>query len=389
MNSVLFIDIDTVLSAGIRHHDFGGDERVSLARHLGDRISDVAYSWNMTSFMLDGQDFREVNRGLGKSLDRIRWMVPKAHGLIVVALTRTKSTLDDVFEMFATITSYSYSSEFYIDELSSVDDDVATAVKNYLNSHEDLDIEDYAILSTEGLRFELREHCIQYWGDHGELSHTDELSTVRLLLEHAPWYEWDQRGAIADPDYGDPYGSDRYDKVILLDIDGVLNDEGPAQRDGVYVDSQMVDNLAHIVEQTGASIVLTSTWKHAYLQFARDGFETEREPLLMLQKELDRCNLRIDGMTPSTSLSGPLARPLEIMEWLRRYWRTNAYVILEDDTFWEWGWLRNNVVTTQTPIGVDNHGYPVARKGMNAEHALHAISILEGGQSQLGKGATS
>lgn len=35
------------------------------------------------------------------------------------------------------------------------------------------------------------------------------------------------------------------------------------------------------------------------------------------------------------------------MEWLRRYWRTNAYVILEDDTFWEWGWLRNNVVTTQ------------------------------------------
>lgn len=56
----------------------------------------------------------------------------------------------------------------------------------------------------------------------------------------------------------------------------------------------------------------------------------------MLQKELDRCGLRIDGMTPATSLSGPRARTFEIVKWLRRHWRTNAYVILEDDTFWEW-----------------------------------------------------
>lgn len=380
MNSILFIDIDMVMSAGIEHLKYSGDWRVTLAKHLGAGIADVAYSWDMRPFMLDGQDFKEVNEGVGKSIHRILWMVPKANELTKVVFTRTKSTLDDVQEVFSIVGCRHYDNEFEVDELVHIAGDVPAAVKEYLELHADRDVKDYAVL-TQGeqwLRFE--DHYVQSWGLYGEMSHRDELLTVRLLLEHAPWYEWQNYASIADPwDKGDPYGSDRYDKVILLDIDGVLNDEGPAQREGLYVDPKMVDNLARVVEQTGAAIVLTSSWKYAYMEFARNGFKTERKPLLMLQSELDRCGLRIDGMTPDTSLSGPRARPFEIMEWLRRFWRTNAYVILEDDTFWEWGWLRNNVVTTQTRVGTDHYGYPIAEKGLTEEHAMRAISVLKSG----------
>lgn len=98
----------------------------------------------------------------------------------------------------------------------------------------------------------------------------------------------------------------------------------------------------------------------------------------MLQEELDRCGLHTDGMSPDTSLSGSRARPFEIMEWLRRYWQVNAHVILEDDTFWERGWPRNNVVTTQTSLGIDAYGCPIAEKGLPAEHARRDTSILDG-----------
>ena len=379
MTSILFIDIDKVLSAGIEHHQFGGDRCVTLAEHLGDGISDATYSWDMRPFMLDGQDFKEANKGLGESLERILRTIPKVHTTTVIAFTRTKSTLDDVYEMLSNIVDYYLASDFDVDELVHIADDVSVAVDEYLGLHADLGVRDYAVLTRgeEWLRF--RKNYVQRLGPNGGLSHEDVLMTVRLLLEHAPWYEWENYASIRDPwDRGDPYGSDRYDKVIFLDIDGVLNDEGPMQSEGVYVDPKMVDNLARIVEKTGAAIVLSSTWKNAYLQFARDGFKTEREPLLMLQNELDRCDLSVDGMTPSTSLSGPRARPFEIMEWLRRYWRTNAYVILEDDTFWEWGWLRNNVVTTQTSLGTDSYGRPVVEKGLTKKHAIRAIGVLNG-----------
>ena len=382
MKSVLFIDVDRVMSAGIEHHQFGGDSRVTLAEHLGNGIADTTYSWDMGPFMLEGQDFREVNKGLGESLCRILAETPKARALLIVCFTRTKSDTETVFEMFAQIACHYYNDSFRIDELVHIAGDVSVAVREYLEAHAHLGIEDYAVL-TQGERWlGRRNHNVQSWGLRGELSRRDELMTVRLLLEHAPWYEWANRAAIADPwDNADPYGSDRYDKVILLDIYGVLNDEGPSRLEGVYIDPKMVDNLAHIVRQTGAQIVLTSSWKYSYMRFARDGFKTDSKHLLMLQGELDRCDLSIDGMTPDTSLSGPRARPLEIMEWLRRYWRTNAYVILEDDTFWEWGWLRNNVVTTQTNLGVDRYERPIAKKGLTEGHALRAISILEAGAS--------
>ena len=58
---------------------------------------------------------------------------------------------------------------------------------------------------------------------------------------------------------------DEYEKVIFLDIDGVLNDEGEEREKGVYIDETRVQRLASIVEQTGAEIVLSSSWRRAII----------------------------------------------------------------------------------------------------------------------------
>ena len=53
-------------------------------------------------------------------------------------------------------------------------------------------------------------------------------------------------------------------KVIFLDVDGVLNDVQTDERspDGfIGIDPLMVGHLKFVVDQTGANVVLTSTWK--------------------------------------------------------------------------------------------------------------------------------
>ena len=49
-------------------------------------------------------------------------------------------------------------------------------------------------------------------------------------------------------------------KVIFLDIDGVLNQDNG----GPKIEECFVKRLAHIVEETGAEIDLSSSWRGAY-----------------------------------------------------------------------------------------------------------------------------
>lgn len=54
------------------------------------------------------------------------------------------------------------------------------------------------------------------------------------------------------------------DKVIFLDVDGVLNDKNTKSRCQGYIgiDSKKVKLLAKLVNETGATIILSSSWKH-------------------------------------------------------------------------------------------------------------------------------
>ena len=87
--------------------------------------------------------------------------------------------------------------------------------------------------------------------------------------------------------------------------------------------------------------------------------------------------LQISGVTPEGGLSGCEARPAEIRNWLSRFPHVESFVILDDDTFWHWGYLKRNVVTTITikPDEEDEDDVHF-QDGLTREMAEKAIAIL-------------
>lgn len=166
-----------------------------------------------------------------------------------------------------------------------------------------------------------------------------------------------------------------FSKVIFLDIDGVLNDDGKNRSSGTYVDREMVKNLAYIVKNTNADIILTSSWRLGYKRFMDNGFQSNEKEYMQLYECFSTEGLTVKGTTPLSNESGPSARPFEIREWLNRFHTIFSYVILDDDTFWSWGFLQRNVVTTRTLKNPPDDYKPFI-KGLTMKHAEKAISIL-------------
>ena len=116
-------------------------------------------------------------------------------------------------------------------------------------------------------------------------------------------------------------------KVLFLDFDGVMDTayydfvlarEGKPNRDdyGPIFDPKCVDHLRRIIDQTGASIVVSSTWKW---------FMTYTDILEMWQVR----NLpgRVIGVTPTYKDKD---RGYEIDTWLDECDEECQYVIIDD-----------------------------------------------------------
>ena len=172
---------------------------------------------------------------------------------------------------------------------------------------------------------------------------------------------------------------DGFERVVFLDIDGVLNDDHHVPGSPA-IDEAMVSYLAYIVCSANARIVLSSSWKEAWARFAGNGYETSERrdaDLLLLKEFLDRYDLVIDGFTPRSPESGPVARPYEIRAWLVDHPSVISFVILDDDDFWEFGWMNKHFVCTQTETGeIGWPGRPDTERGLTLEHAREAIGIL-------------
>lgn len=128
-------------------------------------------------------------------------------------------------------------------------------------------------------------------------------------------------------------------KIIFLDIDGVLNhekfykerfekryEEGSMSYPYSEIDPECVKNLNQLIKDTGAKVVISSTWRHSGLKYCEDalkfhGFEGE-----------------IIDTTPS-SRCGMCVRGNEILKWIQdhkdlvgEYYNFTEYVILDDDS---------------------------------------------------------
>ena len=158
-------------------------------------------------------------------------------------------------------------------------------------------------------------------------------------------------------------------KVIFLDIDGVLNSEASCARNRAeHPDMLWIDNpapehikfLNRIIEQTGAEVVISSTW--------RKGCSG-----LYMERLLEAYGFRghVLGSTPNLGDY----RGNEIQAWINRRnngrdWsmsmngpdEVESFVILDDDS--DMLHLKPYLVQTDSQVG------------LTGDHAEHAIRIL-------------
>jgi hypothetical protein len=141
-------------------------------------------------------------------------------------------------------------------------------------------------------------------------------------------------------------------KVIFLDIDGVLNSAQYIRRDDVdfdnpqcQIDPDAVVRLNTITETTGASIVVSSTWRLLF-------------PLPQLQTCL--AAYKINALVfDKTGVQDK--RKFEIQEWLDCHSGIESYVIIDDETI---EGFHGHTVKTIFEDGLQDH------------HIQQAIAIL-------------
>lgn len=154
-------------------------------------------------------------------------------------------------------------------------------------------------------------------------------------------------------------------KVIFLDLDGVLNsriyDRERDWKEQTYIDETRLPILKRIVDETGAEIVFSSTW--------REHWDKDPEKLDEDGKYIVGCfgryGLKISAKTPQISLRlGD--RSSEIAFYLDMAGDIDGYVILDDEVFDWTDKMRRHLVKTSAILG----------RGLDEEAAEKAIAIL-------------
>ena len=147
-------------------------------------------------------------------------------------------------------------------------------------------------------------------------------------------------------------------KVLFLDIDGVLNTDRqhwhcqmngitPVDEFGYEFDHKAVDNLATILEETDAEIVISSSWKFLGLQTLQKMWKDRNLPGTILD------------ITPDGKSKG-----LEINEWLmEREAQVIRYAIIDDE---------NDMLTKQQKHFVQTN----SQFGITCKDVERVISIL-------------
>jgi len=155
-------------------------------------------------------------------------------------------------------------------------------------------------------------------------------------------------------------------KVIFLDIDGVLNadcDFGGKSKPNPYVSSDdgnryrgicksHVKSLKKIVDRTDAKIVLASSWKGDYDDYLRHGYFNKVGKYL--HNKLRAEGLRIYDTTIRYDFSNGRNRGYEISQWLEDHSEVNKWVVLDDEVFNDYDFLKitPNLILTNPEFGL-------------------------------------
>lgn len=119
-------------------------------------------------------------------------------------------------------------------------------------------------------------------------------------------------------------------KIIFLDIDGVLNvyDQGYDQYGQIF-HRHFENNLKWIIEETGAKIVISSTWRFAGLEKMKQMWIDRQLPGEVIDVTVDCYQLIGEGKFENYD---EVERGHEIQQWLDEHQtEVTHYVILDDD----------------------------------------------------------
>lgn len=111
---------------------------------------------------------------------------------------------------------------------------------------------------------------------------------------------------------------------LFLDVDGVLNRDSTKERccGCLGIEPEKVQHLKYIVEQTGAQIILTSTWKYGWEPINKS---MNDDFAVYLDKALNDAGLEIVGKTDDNCND----RGAGIVDWLRQH-PARAWVVIDD-----------------------------------------------------------
>lgn len=157
-------------------------------------------------------------------------------------------------------------------------------------------------------------------------------------------------------------------KVIFLDIDGVLNCISSKSRCGCYIgiDDKRVARLRQLVDGTGATIILSSSWKHDWEPIHKD---CQNEYGDYLDRKLKRQGLVAKGKTYEEN---DMNRGAGIIHWVVTH-DVDSFIILDDEWFdFKEKGLESRVIKTEFD---DPDG------GLTDAHVQRAIELLNGEQA--------
>ena len=155
-------------------------------------------------------------------------------------------------------------------------------------------------------------------------------------------------------------------KVIFLDVDGVLNGmdflthaEKLIEENLGYIDDRSVSRVVKIIQETGAKVVLSSSWRSMF----NDKMEPQYRPAEDLAARFARYGISFIGKTPSRSSY----RGREVRAWLENHPEVTTYVILDDSAFPDWNELTTSWIQTDWQTGIDDTDVERAIAILNAD----------------------
>lgn len=179
-------------------------------------------------------------------------------------------------------------------------------------------------------------------------------------------------------------------KVLFLDIDGVLNTSNTYKeirnewqitgKRRIDIDEFRLEHLKRIVDETGAKIVLSSTWRTFFCR-ENEQLKTNFDKGYELENMFEKHGLKIYDITP---YDANRYRENEIRKWLEEHPLVTDFVIIDNESYDLPSFVDKELVKVKN----DATDFSIYDNGLLAKHAQKVIEILNHDKGKVMKKTT-